>query len=125
MELYLGGFSQGKLQYVLAGKGSATTIESLTGIPQDTLSVPVIFNRFHVWFYREMEQGRNPEEQMEAFLEHCPEVIIISDEVGNGIVPELPLEREYRERLGRYLCRVAKRAVRVERVVCGIGQRIK
>lgn len=34
-------------------------------------------------------------------------------------------EREYRERLGRFLIEVAKRADRVERIMCGIGQRIK
>ena len=34
-------------------------------------------------------------------------------------------EREYRERLGRMLVEIAKRAESVERVFCGIGQRIK
>ena len=50
---------------------------------------------------------------------------IICDEVGNGIVPMDAFEREYRERLGRFLIEVAKRADRVERIMCGIGQRIK
>jgi adenosyl cobinamide kinase/adenosyl cobinamide phosphate guanylyltransferase len=34
-------------------------------------------------------------------------------------------EREYRERLGRILITIAAKADRVERVICGIGQRIK
>ncbi|MBP6421033.1 MAG: bifunctional adenosylcobinamide kinase/adenosylcobinamide-phosphate guanylyltransferase, partial [Agathobacter sp.] len=42
-----------------------------------------------------------------------------------GIVPLDSFEREYRERLGRLLCEIAAKAERVERIVCGIGQRIK
>ena len=34
-------------------------------------------------------------------------------------------EREYRERTGRILIRLAQEAEEVERVICGIGQRIK
>ena len=41
------------------------------------------------------------------------------------IVPLDSFEREYRERLGRLLCEIAAKAERVERIVCGIGQRIK
>ena len=34
-------------------------------------------------------------------------------------------EREYRERVGRLLITLAKEAKTVERIVCGIGQKIK
>lgn len=54
-----------------------------------------------------------------------PDTVIICDEVGSGIVPLDSFEREYRERLGRLLCEIAAKAERVERIVCGIGQRIK
>ena len=60
-----------------------------------------------------------------VYLKEHPDCVIISDEVGNGIVPVDPFEREYRERLGRMLIEIASRAERVERVICGIGQRIK
>ena len=61
----------------------------------------------------------------DKYLEKHPDTVIICDEVGNGIVPLDSFEREYRERLGRLLCEIAAKAERVERVVCGIGQRIK
>ncbi len=51
--------------------------------------------------------------------------IIISDEIGNGIVPVEAFEREYRERTGRILIQLAQKAEEVERVICGIGQKIK
>ena len=65
-----------------------------------------------------------PAESM-AYLEKHPDTVIICDEVGNGIVPLDSFEREYRERLGWLLCEIAAKAERVERIVCGIGQRIK
>ncbi|MDE6740428.1 MAG: bifunctional adenosylcobinamide kinase/adenosylcobinamide-phosphate guanylyltransferase, partial [Lachnospiraceae bacterium] len=45
--------------------------------------------------------------------------------IGNGIVSVDPAEREYRERMGRILIRLADMAEGVERVICGIGQTIK
>lgn len=71
-----------------------------------------------------MQEG-NPEEEIIAFLSKNPESIIISDEVGNGIVPIDFLEREYRERTGRILVKLANQADEVVRVICGIGQKIK
>ena len=62
---------------------------------------------------------------MASFLERHPDCIIISDEIGNGIVPLDGFEREYRERTGRMLVELADRAEEVIRVICGIGQRIK
>ena len=61
----------------------------------------------------------------DKYLEKHPDTVIICDEVGSGIVPLDSFEREYRERLGRLLCEIAAKAERVERIVCGIGQRIK
>ena len=49
----------------------------------------------------------------------------LGDEIGNGIVPMEHEEREYRELTGRLLCELANKADRVERIVCGIGERIK
>ena len=58
-------------------------------------------------------------------IRDSPDCIIISDEIGNGIVPMEHEEREYRELTGRLLCELANKADRVERIVCGIGERIK
>lgn len=110
MELYIGGRFQGKLNYVLTKRN----------IPERR-----IWKDFHVWFREEMKEGGNPEAEAEEYLRSHPDAVVISDEVGNGIVPLDPFEREYRERLGRMLVKIAAGADRVERVICGIGQRIK
>ncbi len=126
MELYIGGYAQGKLQYVLENRGGGlSVVDRPDRLAKYDAQEAVIFNSFHEWFFEEIKKGKNPEEKMEEVLLCHERLIIISNEVGNGIVPADPVEREYRERLGRYLCRLAARSERVERILCGIGQRLK
>lgn len=54
-----------------------------------------------------------------------PELVILMDEVGSGIVPIETKERRYRELAGRVGCMLAAQAKTVTRVVCGIGVVIK
>lgn len=127
MELYIGGCAQGKLQYVLKDSGcrESQVIAETGKLTDYGTDEKLIFYPFHEWFREEIELGRNPEEQFDQALLCHSKLLIISNEVGCGIVPVDAIEREYRERLGRYLCSLAKRAGRVERIICGIGQRIK
>lgn len=73
--------------------------------------------------------GLNPAGEPEDFLYLLPplreDAVVICNEVGLGIVPVDPVERMYREVTGRICCRLAARAVSVERVQCGIPMRIK
>ncbi|MEE1352735.1 MAG: bifunctional adenosylcobinamide kinase/adenosylcobinamide-phosphate guanylyltransferase [Acutalibacteraceae bacterium] len=51
--------------------------------------------------------------------------VILVTEVGGGIVPADPEEREYRENAGRLSCELAKRATNVIRLCCGIPEPLK
>ena len=124
MELYIGGFAQGKLDYVLGKKGEVSIVQEAGMIKEHHVNQNILFYQFHEWFRQEVLKGRNPEAEMDAILSEYKNLLIISDEVGNGLIPVAAMEREYRERLGRYLCRIAARSERVERILCGIGQRI-
>ncbi|MDE6319792.1 MAG: bifunctional adenosylcobinamide kinase/adenosylcobinamide-phosphate guanylyltransferase, partial [Lachnospiraceae bacterium] len=86
---------------------------------------PIIINHLHQWIKNCMISGGCPEDEIMSFLDCNEDCILICDEVGNGIVPIDPFEREYRERVGRILVQLAKRADEVERIICGIGQKIK
>lgn len=127
MELYIGGFAQGKLEYVKTQRldENAPVAETLAQLMAYGKDENIIFNRFHEWFRKELAKGGNPEEETEKMIQSYPGLFIICDEVGNGIVPMDAFEREYRERLGRCLCKTAAKAERVERIMCGIGNRIK
>lgn len=137
MKLIIGGYAQGKLDYVLT-KYNLQENMVWDGILTDTVLVDtvstdnvglhntcVVINHFHQWVKQRIIEGGCPEEEIKSFLDDYENCIIICDEIGNGIVPLDKFEREYRERVGRILIRLAKRAEEVERILCGIGQKIK
>lgn len=127
MKLVIGGYAQGKCNYVLQGY-DMEMVEIWDGeIPENTVISKeiVVINHLHNWIRERIAQGECPEEEIFAFVEKYPDCVLISDEIGNGIVPIEAFEREYRERTGRILVELAKKAEEVERVICGIGQKIK
>ncbi|MCM1156057.1 MAG: bifunctional adenosylcobinamide kinase/adenosylcobinamide-phosphate guanylyltransferase [Roseburia sp.] len=126
MRLVIGGYAQGKLDYVLT-KYRLTKEAVWDGIlpePKEA-SYMIVVDHLHQWVKTRILDGGCPEEEIEAFLAHCENCILISDEIGNGIVPIDAGERMYRERMGRLLIQLAAQAQSVERVMCGIGQVIK
>ena len=110
MELYIGGYKQGKLKYVLTKYPNAENR---------------VCNDLHLWIREMLQEGQDAELEVIRYIEENPDCILICDEIRNGIVPVDAFERRYREQVGRILIEVAKRADRVERVICGLGQRIK
>ena len=85
----------------------------------------IIINHFHDWVKARLLDSGNPAEEIFQFVDQYPDCVIISNEIGNGIVPMDAFERTYREQTGRILVALAARAEEVERVICGIGQKIK
>ncbi len=132
MKLVIGGRAQGKLNYVLQHM-TDENYQIYDGVFPDEGELFnltkknewLIVNRFHKWVNKELKENRNPEEELEAFLKKGVRFVIISDEIGNGIVPVDAFERDYRERTGRMLITLASQADEVVRVICGIGQKIK
>lgn len=110
MELYIGGYKNGKLNYVLKLKQK---------------SKDKIVNDFHLWVRDLLRDGEDARKVVMEYLEQHPDCVIICDEIGNGIVPMDAFERQYREELGRILTELAARAEHVERVICGLGQVLK
>ncbi|WP_287448894.1 bifunctional adenosylcobinamide kinase/adenosylcobinamide-phosphate guanylyltransferase [Sellimonas sp.] len=128
MELFIGGYAQGKLAYVMQTH-KEEALDVIEGDKEDLRKGrdgkrPVL-SHFHLWFRKCLEEGSDPETKIQNWIQENPDSIIISDEIGNGIVPTEQKERDYRERLGRIQIELAKKAERVERIICGIGQRLK
>jgi adenosyl cobinamide kinase/adenosyl cobinamide phosphate guanylyltransferase len=113
MILVVGGAHQGKSEYVKENFGSGYTI----------------IHQYHLKVKEQLENGKNPVTEAEKLLseeeKQGKELIIISDELGYGLVPVDAFEREYREQNGRVNCCFAKHAGQVIRVICGIGTKIK
>lgn len=109
MILIVGGSSQGKLFYA----------------KEHWKEEYQIINHYHEIVKNQLQNGKNPMKEAEKLLETKEKLVIISDELGCGLVPMDAFEREYREQSGRVNCYFASRADQVIRVICGIGNRIK
>ena len=112
MILVIGGVGQGKLDYVLQKTGYGR--EQVARTPEEARTRP-IFDGLERW----------PELNEEELLAANPELIVICDEVGCGVVPMDPAQRTWREQVGRLCCRLAARAERVERIFCGLPMVLK
>lgn len=150
MEVYFGGAFQGKLDYVLEKKGHLMVADGACCSLKDIAGAQVL-NHLHLYIKRfvlkdmDIEKninkgiskdiGKNISENtgMDGYIEEIisdvydvnPDIILICDEVGSGIVPLKKEDRIYREAVGRALCCAVKRSDRVERIMCGIGQCLK
>ncbi|MBR5066202.1 MAG: bifunctional adenosylcobinamide kinase/adenosylcobinamide-phosphate guanylyltransferase [Lachnospiraceae bacterium] len=129
MKLIIGGYAQGKLNYAVTKYNVAEdhVFESVlpTSEELEKLTGTIVVTSLHKWIRKRIKEGGRPEEEISSFVKKNPDCIIICDEIGNGIVPMDPFERVYRERTGRIQVKLANDAEEVERVVCGIAQKIK
>ncbi|MCD8231531.1 MAG: bifunctional adenosylcobinamide kinase/adenosylcobinamide-phosphate guanylyltransferase [Clostridiales bacterium] len=79
----------------------------------------------HEIIAEELREGRDPWIVIEDRVQKQPGVIVTVNELGCGIVPMDPFDREWREVTGRISCKLAEQAEEVYRVTCGIAVRIK
>lgn len=104
MKLYVGGAHQGQLEQAERENPGAHLVRG-----------------FH-----EIVRGLDdPAGFVDALMRDHPDAVVVSDEIGSGVVPMLSADRAWRENVGRGLCRIAQASESVTRVVCGIGTRIK
>lgn len=144
MEVYFGGAFQGKLEYVLEKKGCLKVADG-AGCSLKDIKEAQVLNHMHLYIKRlTYKEGAAYNTTMDDTItadttaktmpaaeiindiyEANPDIILICDEVGGGIVPLKKEDRIYRETVGRALCCAVKKSDRVERVMCGIGQCLK
>lgn len=124
MEMIIGGAFQGK---EALAKKEYPEIVWTDGKEADWDSIREaegILN-FHEFIRREMKAGKEISELAENLIRCNSDVILVSDEVGYGVVPIDAFDRAYREAVGRVCTKLAAYSDRVTRVVCGIGTVIK
>ena len=134
MELVIGGRAQGKTEYVKRLHPEALLFDEdsypalLSGDGAFAQEKDIIWNHFHLAVRRMLAEGMGQEEIRERLRElpdRIQKLIVISDEIGNGIIPVDREERSYREVTGRLLCLLAGEAEQVTRIVCGLPVPIK
>lgn len=123
-QITIGGAFQGKTRYA---KQNNPEVELMGGAdcPLDEIESCMAINEFHSFTRRWLLEGRTKKELLKILEKNENLQLLISDEIGYGLVPVDDFEREYREFHGRVMTELAERADCVERVVCGVPQRIK
>lgn len=124
MILVIGGANQGKKEYAEERWKVSDWCDGRT-CDREALFSAEAAEHLERLIHRELEEDREPEEFCEELLSKNPDIILVSDEIGYGLVPMEAFERAYRECTGRILTKLAKEARQVHRVVCGIGTVIK
>ncbi len=147
MKMVIGGAYQGKLSWAKEnlwkknGKFECHEKEEAEGwIDGETCREEDLYDcrgiyHFHRYLARFLipkgRQNQTPLDSQRAenfaknLREKNQELIIVTDEIGYGIVPMDPWERAYREGVGRVCTALAKESEEVYRVICGLGTRIK
>lgn len=108
MKLYIGGAHQGQEALARQENPACEVIADLHELVRDWLAA-----------------GLDPQQQAQRLCDEHADAVIVSDEVGCGVVPMGAENRLWREQVGRVQCLIAARSTQVMRAVCGIGVRIK
>lgn len=124
MKLVIGGVYQGKKTYASekyqitcwadgrsCGFGEIFTCEGIC--------------YFHEYVRRALLEELDLSELPQELAEKNRDIVIVSAELGYGVVPVDAFDRRFREAHGRLCCRLAEEADEVSRVICGIGTVIK
>lgn len=111
MIFVIGGFASGKRKFVL----------DHLGFSDDDVSCDV-FSEKPVFFGVESLENQDLDR---VFSLLCEKKVVISQEIGCGIIPLAREQREQREAIGQLCCRLAQEAEEVYRLTAGIGRKIK
>ncbi len=124
MIMVIGGAHQGKCAY--AGKicPDVKWVDGKTCGEEELFSCGGIY-RFHEYIAGRMRGGADISGLPRKLHAQNPDIVIVTDEIGYGIVPAERQLRDYREMTGRICTELAGISEEVHRVVCGIGTRIK
>ena len=117
MILVIGGMGQGKLAAVLRNtEYTEKDVTCTSGVGKPVL------NNLQKAVRSALAEGKTQEQILAELARYA---VIISDEVGFGVVPVDRFEREWRETVGRICCMLAKDAEQVVRLFCGVPMVLK
>ena len=124
MKLIIGGAYQGKLTYAVNEFGIAAD-EILDLANSDPMPGYACYTHLEAFTARAVFRGDSYEDLMNSLMPVFAGSVVISREIGCGIVPMDKAEREWRELHGRLLSALAKEADQVIRIFCGLEEKLK
>lgn len=124
MKMIIGGAWQGQLEWAKEHEETKDWIDG-KNCPMETIfSCGGIFD-FHEYVKRLLQEEKNTKEFINKLISLNPGIVIVSNEIGYGLVPIDAFDRRYREETGRICTELAAFSERVIRVVMGIGSVLK
>ncbi len=126
MKMVIGGAFQGKTDYASQKFNIAEEdwIDGHSCSKHEILHAKGV-HHFHEFIRRSLQNGDELESFADELIRKNPDIIIVTNELGCGVVPLDAFERTYRERDGRICGELAAFSDEVDRVICGIGTVIK
>lgn len=123
MIMVTGGAYEGKTDFVKS-QFCCDIIDGRNCDLESVFTVECISN-YHLLVKRLIENKQNVIEFTESLFRKNPDLIVIINEIGCGIVPIEKSDRIWREQVGRAGCMIAEKSDTVVRLICGIPTVIK
>lgn len=124
MKLIIGGAFQGKKAFAESLCPGVPFADGAECSAEDIFSCKGIYH-FHEYIRRRLAEGQDCLQLAQELIRRNPDLVVVTNELGCGVVPVDVFDREYRERTGRICTVLAEASDAVYRVICGVGLRIK
>ena len=129
MKIITGGRYNGKLEYAV-GKLGFSVSEVLDLEKTDINQAVSVINEYPVLYHLEafiknsISEGIDFNSVIDGYTASHRDGVIICDEIGSGVVPAEREDDEWREAVGRTMCRLAKASGGIIRITCGIPEEL-
>lgn len=124
MEMIIGGVYQGKTEYARKQYPQLRWSDGGSVTEEELMNAQGVIG-FQQYIRSELENGKDVSDLAEKIICKNPDIVLVSQEVGYGVVPVDAFDRKYREAVGRVCTKLAAYSHKVTRVICGIGTVIK
>ena len=126
MILIFGGSYQGKLDW--AKKNLEIEADDILICTREMKTLDFrkkVYYHFEEFIYYLCANDKDPMKYLAENRSKIEDKVFIVDDISQGIVPINPLDRAWREGVGRAITYLGSEAINVYRVFCGLGQEIK
>ena len=126
MILIFGGVYQGKLAYALERFDISDS--DVFRCDEESTCAPAgkkVIYELDRWILALIKADMDSNKEVQELIEANKDAIIICNDISCGVVPEDPIQRKWREAVGRALSEIAGKSDEVVRLFCGIATKLK